>query len=738
MGTKWRNKLKFVMVLILLTYGLSGVIAGLLNGNRYLVKTYFQSYEFEDQVNHFANLLSMFELNDMTEEEAKKAITVSADEIEEHRYRYGSLSDQIMNIESQYEGQIQSAKDEGNKTAEKIYTEERNEKIEDITKNFKDDEYVRAKIMKEKESQLDEFYNQLKYSRSEFESDKKLFVYYFKDIETDKVYTNLNLADGENPKKYINNKDMYYIKNYPVSGAGYLTSTDGILLFSEGNEFEVFPQMKEAKFAGQIGLPKSAPEDSIIMNNYHEFDFGQKVYYSHTISGIIVLFTSIFLFRRNHIFHELAESKWAHVYNRVPLELRMIMILFTFMAALFSLFESIDYYPYRHYYEFAYTFILLAVSAFFTCLFIIQSVPFFSRMKNSEMIQTDLRKSLINRSLKAISGVFLIQKMGIQLMILLSIVFLFGAGAAGILVEPGLILIYFPFMLIIGIPVLMYILKKITYFNQIVANTNDIMLGNLEDDLPVHGKTVLGGLSANINALKHGVKTSQQKQVKSERLKTELITNVSHDLRTPLTSIISYTELLKKHDLSKDERDSYIQIIDRKSQQLKILIDDLFEASKMASGNIEFVKEKVDLTQLLQQALAEYNEAISKSTLQFRAANPDHPVYAVVDGQKMWRVFENLIGNILKYSMENTRVYLSMKQNGEQVIISFKNVSKYELSENTDELFERFKRGDSSRHTEGSGLGLTIAKSIVDLHGGRMEIEVDGDLFKVTITLEAN
>lgn len=263
------------------------------------------------------------------------------------------------------------------------------------------------------------------------------------------------------------------------------------------------------------------------------------------------------------------------------------------------------------------------------------------------------------------------------------------------------------------------------------------MLGNLETDLPVKGKSALAALASNMNALKHGVKTSQQKQVKSERLKTELITNVSHDLRTPLTSIISYTDLLKNPDLTDDERASYVEIIDRKSQRLKILIEDLFEASKMASGSIELIKQKVDVSQLLQQALAEYNEAIGDSGLHFRVTYPDEPVYAVVDGQKMWRVFENLIGNILKYSLENTRVYISMKQSGSQTVISFKNVTKYELSENTDELFERFKRGDSSRHTEGSGLGLTIAKSIVDLHGGQLEIDVDGDLFKVTMMLDA-
>lgn len=242
----------------------------------------------------------------------------------------------------------------------------------------------------------------------------------------------------------------------------------------------------------------------------------------------------------------------------------------------------------------------------------------------------------------------------------------------------------------------------------------------------------------SINQLAQGVNNSQREQAKSERLKTELITNVSHDLRTPLTSIITYTELLKTPDLSKEDQDAYIQVIDRKSQRLKVLIDDLFEVSKMSSGNIELTKEKVDLVQLLKQALAEHDQTINESTLQFRVTNPGTHVYTLVDGQKIWRVFDNLIGNILKYALENTRVYITIKTLQNKAVITFKNVTKYELGENTDELFERFKRGDTSRHTDGSGLGLAIAKSIVDLHGGTLDIEVDGDLFKVTISLNTN
>jgi signal transduction histidine kinase len=279
-------------------------------------------------------------------------------------------------------------------------------------------------------------------------------------------------------------------------------------------------------------------------------------------------------------------------------------------------------------------------------------------------------------------------------------------------------------------------MRKAGYLNKVIKHTEELAAGNLGADIPVKGKSAIARHAANVNALRNTVKVSHKEQAKSERLKTELITNVSHDLRTPLTSIITYTELLKTPDLAPEDRDSYIEILDRKSKRLKVLIDDLFEATKMASGNIELHKEKVDLNQLLQQALAEHNEALSQSSLQLRVSQPEHPVYAFVDGQKLWRVFDNLIGNILKYSLENTRVYISVKEERNQAFLTFKNVTKYELGENLDELFERFKRGDQSRHTEGSGLGLAIAKSIVDLHEGSLDIEIDGDLFKVKVILD--
>lgn len=224
-------------------------------------------------------------------------------------------------------------------------------------------------------------------------------------------------------------------------------------------------------------------------------------------------------------------------------------------------------------------------------------------------------------------------------------------------------------------------------------------------------------------------------QAKSERMKTELITNVSHDLRTPLTSIITYTDLLKNPDLPAEERQSYVDVLARKSERLKVLIDDLFDVSKMASGQIELKKANIELKQLIQQAIVEHQEAFDQEQLDLRLTMPEDDLFVYVDGQKCWRMLDNLLLNVSKYSQPGTRVYLTVTAHNEQVDIVIKNISRYELSENPEELFERFKRADEARHTEGSGLGLAIAQSIAELHGGQLKLEIDGDLFKVTIHL---
>ena len=218
-------------------------------------------------------------------------------------------------------------------------------------------------------------------------------------------------------------------------------------------------------------------------------------------------------------------------------------------------------------------------------------------------------------------------------------------------------------------------------------------------------------------------------------MKGELITNVSHDLKTPLTSIINYIDFLDKEDISEEEKKKYISILKERSNRLKVLIEDLFEVSKASSGNMELNMENIDLIALIRQTLGEFEEKIEKSTLSFIKEIPYDKVIIYADGKKTFRVFQNIISNILKYSMDHSRVYINVSEEEEFVCIVFRNISKYRLNMNEEEILERFKRGDSSRTTEGSGLGLAIAKSLIELQGGKFEVIIDGDLFKVRIMI---
>ena len=217
-------------------------------------------------------------------------------------------------------------------------------------------------------------------------------------------------------------------------------------------------------------------------------------------------------------------------------------------------------------------------------------------------------------------------------------------------------------------------------------------------------------------------------------MKTELITNVSHDLKTPLTAIITYVNLLKNPHISEEERKSYVDILDQKTQRLKVLTDDLFEVSKAQSGNITMNFMDVDVVSLMKQVRLEMEDQIADSGLLFRWNLPEEKIIMNLDGQRTYRVFVNLISNILKYSMPNSRVFIDVMPDKSSVQICFRNISMAELDFDVERLTDRFVRGDASRNTEGSGLGLAIAKSFVELQHGTFKIDVDGDLFKVTIS----
>ena len=235
-----------------------------------------------------------------------------------------------------------------------------------------------------------------------------------------------------------------------------------------------------------------------------------------------------------------------------------------------------------------------------------------------------------------------------------------------------------------------------------------------------------------LNNLAEGAKIAAERQMKSERMKTELITNVSHDIKTPLTSLINYVDLMKKPH-SGEEGEQYLEVLDRQSQRLKKLIDDLMEMSKASTGNVTVELGRVDAVEAVNQALGEFADKLASVNLTPVFRHPDFPVTMVADGRLVWRVLSNILGNAYKYAMPDTRLYVDLMVLQGNAVIAIKNISRDQLNVNADELMERFVRGDSSRNTEGSGLGLNIAKSLVELQHGQMHLMVDGDLFKVTL-----
>ena len=244
-------------------------------------------------------------------------------------------------------------------------------------------------------------------------------------------------------------------------------------------------------------------------------------------------------------------------------------------------------------------------------------------------------------------------------------------------------------------------------------------------DLKEHGE--------HLNSIQTGMAKAVAESVKSERFKTELITNVSHDIKTPLTSIINYVDLLEKEELSNETAEGYLEVLERQSNRLKKLIEDLIEASKASTGNLAVHLEKLEAGVSVVQIVGEFEDKLNAADLTLLIQKPETPVYVMADGRHFWRVIDNLMNNICKYAQPGTRVYVDLRENGGQVELIFRNTSRYPLNISSEELMERFVRGDESRNTEGSGLGISIAKSLMELMGGSFMLYVDGDLFKVVL-----
>ncbi len=296
----------------------------------------------------------------------------------------------------------------------------------------------------------------------------------------------------------------------------------------------------------------------------------------------------------------------------------------------------------------------------------------------------------------------------------------------------------FGWLLLIPYSVILYFvirksIKKVQeQYGQLLDATRKVAEGELETE--INGDFgVFEAYKEELVDIQQGFKMAVKEEVKSQQMKTELITNVSHDLKTPLTAIITYVDLLKDENITAEERKEYVGTLERKSERLKALIEDLFELSKANSENVILNIVDVDIISLMKQVRNELSDKIEESGLQFRWNLPEEKIVLPLDSQKTYRIFENLYHNILKYTMSNTRVYIDAIKTEGGIRIELKNISCEELHVDTDYLTERFVRGDSARNTEGSGLGLAIARSFTELQNGKMTVETDGDLFKVTL-----
>ena len=729
-----KAKSKLLLILFLITWSALAVVTFINHSHNYLFKSYFDADYFQTKKDTFIEQLEEYVLVPFEANKAKEQLNVSVEEIENYRNYYGSLTEQIENIRYQYSDQITQAEEAKDNELKEVLVSERDTKIADIKKNFESNEYVEEKIIKLKEDAVNKYAAEQKRARQDFINEYSYFGYRFENIDTGETFESGSRQSSDlyqeefNSTSALNVNNTFHINNFSNNYMNDEIQIDG------GIE----------KFIGSIYISKSMLRNTNFENEYESYKVAQIIFYIVWITGVLAI-VGLFTFARPS--RELFKGEYdnlQNIYLRIPIDVQVVLMIVA-VTVLFAALDSLGYTIRNLFHYSAGTLsilidflIFLLVSLLSLFAVIMGAIWTWNSVDTEEKMKKQVKQAMLYRLADGMRDLFLNRSVGMQAVGIMVVAFLSGVGFVGAGIGGGeLVVIYILLFFFIALPASLVFLRHMGYLNRIMKQTQEMAAGRLTSEIKVKGKSVFAKHAANLNDLREGVRNSMSEQAKSERMKTELITNVSHDLRTPLTSIITYTDLLKNPNLTEEERKQYIDVLDKKSARLKTLIEDLFEVSKMASGNIEITKQRLDLTQLLKQSIGEHEEEFAKSNFDIRVLMPEQPLFAYVDGQKMWRVIDNLIVNALKYSLEGTRIYITLKHSGTSAEFTVKNITKYELGENVEELTERFKRADASRHTDGSGLGLAIAQSIVDLHNGRLSIDVDGDLFKVTVSVPA-
>ncbi|MGN7469130.1 HAMP domain-containing sensor histidine kinase [Brevibacillus sp. SAFN-007a] len=726
MDTKSKNSRFTLPALIGLIVSLSLLMltaADIYHNREYLQKdSYFQSASFTSEVRRFVELVKNVHVDFADYEHKTPEEKLGKETVEQfQREREDALQEVKKRFEMGYAYELEEARAASNtKELDKLIAEQAAKLKEALAEeNARWDQQFKQMVA-DKDAEYEERKTSLALRSGSFQ-------YYVNDNRTGKVHTNMSQAPSE---KEVSEKARYAIRFPTTADQAY------------GEFADINRTYQLHEWSGIFYVPKNPEGYSQIHADAAYFDSKRERLLRECALFTVTLLVTGLLFwysKRNRAAEQPIVVNSLALFRRIPLDIRSIMLLlvgFTYLAMIAHMrffFLPID----------AEHFFTLGIISLFTAYLLLYALDAWQMYVHPESFREQWQKSLFARQKTLLRESYNNRSLFFKVSLLFVLTVGFSMSAALGLVSlqtsfEELFFLSFFYGMFYLIAVVPYTLRRLGLMNRIMRGASEMSAGNLDATIDKIYKGNLSELAHSLNNIKRGLKRAMEEQMKSERMKSELITNVSHDLKTPLTSIINYVDLLKRENLSADEIKSYVDVLDRKTARLRVLIDDLFDAAKMSSGAVELHIEQVNVASLLNQAIAEFSEKIEQSSLTFRVNVEQPKIVAPLDGKKTWRVFENLIGNALKYSLPHTRVLVDLYEKPEEVILTIKNVSAYEIDFDAQELFERFKRADQSRHTEGSGLGLAIAKSIVELQGGRLSIEIDGDYFKVMVAFLKN
>ncbi|GAA4832499.1 sensor histidine kinase [Paenibacillus vulneris] len=657
------------------------------------------------------------------------------DALKEKAYREADQGKEAReaSIRQSYALKMEQAEKSGNADLTAQLTEERNQKLAESQQLG---DRLLAEMVKKRIAVLDQEYAD---RQKQLDAYNDAIFYFIRDNETNETYTNMNPApsSAEDLTKTALYREAAQSIALPLSPEMYTSLpykdfTSSLQFMS--NSFE------DRHLSGLLILPENALYSKSINKDYtYYLSVRERIIKELILGGVCLIGALGFMlyWRRSGAARILfQESRTAALWRRIPLDVRALLMLPAAWIGWGCAVDTAFFFRLPLRFEHVYQLSALSLCIFYLLFHLEEALWLFRRRDTLR----ELRQRCLYRRAKGSIGsrlttkgvmfkaglLFVLTVLIGPVLLMLKQSMLYGSGGGAMV---GLL-----YLALFAAWVGPYALRRIRMLNQMTAFSSEMAAGRFPEPIEAKGRGNLPQLAQHLNRMREGFQASLENQVRNERLKTELITNVSHDLKTPLTSILNYIDLLKQKELTADETARCVDVLDRKSQRLKILIDDLFEASKMSSGAVELTIEEVNVSALLTQALAEYSDKIDSSDVTFRVQIAHPHILARLDGNKTWRVFDNLLSNALKYSLPHSRVYVSLEEQAGQIVLTMKNVSAYEIDFEVEELFERFKRGDRSRHTEGSGLGLAIAKSIVELQQGQLKIEIDSDYFKAIVT----